>query len=251
MAPVEICHNQLVTTWITFSERHCGPPRSANGGYTCGSLAAHGDGQVEVTLHLPPPLGQPLAIVTDDDQLTLLDGDQLVASARSCVVDLEVPEPVSFAVASEVAESSRYYDLDWHAFPNCFTCGPRRDAGDGLRIFPGAIAGTELYAAPWQPAEVDVATLWAALDCPSSAPVLDGDGGVVVLGRMAARIDVFPAVGDDLVIMSWSSHREGRKHFSASALYDNSGRCLARAKATWIALSSAQAAQHQDLSVVG
>ena len=30
-------------------------------------------------------------------------------------------------------------------------CGPDRAEGDGLRVFPGPVAGRGLWAAPWTP----------------------------------------------------------------------------------------------------
>ena len=42
---------------VVIEERFRGPPRSANGGYICGLLAAHIDGDAEITLLAPPPLG--------------------------------------------------------------------------------------------------------------------------------------------------------------------------------------------------
>ncbi|MEI2700767.1 MAG: hypothetical protein V9E94_21380 [Microthrixaceae bacterium] len=63
-----------------------------------------------------------------------------------------------------------------HAFPTCFTCGPDRASGDGLRIFPAQVPGRpELVVSPWRPDRSFVddddrirdELVWAALDCPS------------------------------------------------------------------------------------
>jgi hypothetical protein len=48
---------------VVIEKRFCGPPKSANGGYICGLLAAHIDGHAEITLLAPPPLDQRLDIV--------------------------------------------------------------------------------------------------------------------------------------------------------------------------------------------
>ena len=34
-----------------------------------------------------------------------------------------------------------------HPFPRCFACGPDRDEGDGLRIFPGPVGAERGYVA--------------------------------------------------------------------------------------------------------
>ena len=99
-----------------------------------------------------------------------------------------------------------------HPFPTCFACGPAREQGDGLRLFAGRIPGTETFAAPWVPKEVDDEIVWAALDCPSCAVIyLDEDHPPPhVLGRVAARVDRLPEVGDRHVVMSWLLRRDGR-----------------------------------------
>ena len=45
-------------TSITIDKRYCGPPNSGNGGYVCGLLANHIGASAEITLRVPPPLGQ-------------------------------------------------------------------------------------------------------------------------------------------------------------------------------------------------
>ena len=56
------------------------------------------------------------------------------------------PAPAIIATAA-----SRIYEgFSNHAFPRCFVCGPDRDEGEGLRIFPGLLEGGAV-AAPWVP----------------------------------------------------------------------------------------------------
>ena len=104
---------------------------------------------------------------------TLLDGDAAVATGALASVDLSVPGAVGFDEA--VVASRGYPGFGEHLFSRCFACGPDRAAGDGLRIFPGPVAGRGVVAAPWVPdasltggrREVRPEFLWAALDCPS------------------------------------------------------------------------------------
>src|SRR5690349_15896334 len=125
--------------------RYCGPPDSGNGGYSCGVVAALLDQPAEVTLRRPPPLDRPLAVERAGDGVRVLDGDQPVAEARPAALALEVPPPPSFAEATAATEHYRWRER--HPFPTCFVCGPARAPGDGLCIFPGAVAGRELAAA--------------------------------------------------------------------------------------------------------
>jgi hypothetical protein len=224
---------------VTLARRFCGPPDSANGGYSAGTLARFVDGVAEVTLRRAPPLDRPLEVRHEAERVVMLDGDELIAEAVATTVDLEAPPPVDLETARDASAQSPFRDLARHPFPTCFACGPKRDEGDGLRLFAGRIPGTESFATVWTPTEAGDEIIWAALDCPSSAVIyLDTDTPPPhVLGRIAARIDERPRVGDPHVIMSWSRGRDGRKAFSASAIYDPQGRLCAIARATWIQLN--------------
>ena len=95
---------------------------------------------------------------------------------------LEIPGPVSLAEARAVAGGSRYYTDP--VLPDCFVCGMGRGPGDGLRVFPGPLAGRSLWAAPWTPdpsvtdarGRVRPEVAWAALDCPSGFPAAEAAG---------------------------------------------------------------------------
>jgi hypothetical protein len=230
-----------MNTKVELARRFCGPPDSANGGYAAGTLAAFVGGTAEVTLRRPPPLDRPLAVERVGTVFTLLDGADLVAEAAPTTVELDLPEPVSFDDAVEASRSSPFRDMTIHPFPTCFACGPARESGDGLRLFAGRIPGTETFAAPWVPKDVDDRIVWAALDCPSCAVIyLDEDHPPPhVLGRIAARIDQLPVPGDRYVVMSWRLGVDGRKVNSASAIYDENAKMCAVARATWIRLAAA------------
>ena len=228
-----------MTATVTVPARFCGPPGTGNGGYTAGLLARVLEGPVEVTLRRAAPLERPLTVATTAEGAHLLDGPDLVADAVVTTVDLDVPTPVSFAEAVATGDRSPYRDKSIHPFPRCFACGPARAPGDGLRLFPGRVAGTDTYAVGWVPDEADDLTVWAALDCPSGVLIyLDAEHPPPhVLGRMAVRIDRLPAVGEEHVITSWLRSREGRKVMTASALHDAGGALCALARCTWIGLA--------------
>src|SRR5262249_33664193 len=151
----------------------------------------------------------------------LRDGDRLVAEAVTTTVELDLPDPVAFDAAVEASRTSPFGDLAIHPFPGCFTCGPQRSDGDGLRLFAGRAGGTDRFAAPWVPADVDDEIVWAALDCPSCAVIYldDVHPAPHVLGRIAARVVQRPEPGVPHVIMSWLLGRDGRKVQSASAIF--------------------------------
>jgi len=218
---------------IVVGERFNGPPGSANGGYTCGLLAAHVGAPVEVTLRSPPPLGRRLDVVEADGAVRLLDGETLVAEAVPTEVALEPPAPVAPAEAERAAE--RYPGFERHVFPTCFVCGPARAEGDGLRIFAGPVSGRDVFAAPWTaPRDVSAELVWAALDCPGAIAVGFPARGETVLGRFAVRIDRLPEPGERCVVVAWPLGEDGRKLYAGTALFSDAGEPLAVARATWI-----------------
>lgn len=236
--------------------RFNGPPDSANGGYACGVAArALGAGAAEVSLRRPPPLDVPMAVVDLDGGIELQHDGSCVAAARPWSGSIEVPaRPDAVVVDAAVAALDvDRYAAD-HAFGRCFTCGPERDEGDGLRIFPGPVVGTGTVVWPWVPAPSTVGddglvaeeVVWAALDCPSGlAWIASPDGsssGAAVLGRLAARVDRRPEVGEGLLVAGWQRGAEGRRRRAGSAVWDADGVAIAVAEATWVVLDETQAA---------
>lgn len=223
---------------IVIDRRFRGPPASGNGGYSCGVLGDRFEGVATVTLRRPPPLDVPLELVEADGMLRLYDGDALVGEGRPDTLDIQVPEPPGLDEARTA--SLGYSGFKDHPFPSCFVCGPEREPGDGLRIFPGPLDGQPLVGAPWEPDRsleggsglVDRRHVWAALDCPSYFG-LPGRP-LALLGRLTARIDRLPEVGEPLVVIGWPLGSEGRKHFAGSALVDTEGEIVAHAAATWV-----------------
>ncbi|HUJ29240.1 MAG TPA: hypothetical protein VLW85_24640 [Myxococcales bacterium] len=223
--------------------RFRGPPGSGNGGYSCGVLGITFPGPAEVTLRVPPPLGKELRVERKGDKALLMDGEAVVAEGAPATLELEPPAPVSF---DEAVKASRGYP--WHTghpYPTCFVCGPQRGEGDGLRIFPGAVEGRKAAAAPWVPdpslasesGAVRPEIMWAALDCPGwyGFMCFHEWSGMVLLGRLAARIDRLARAGERCVAAGWFLGREGRKIHTGSALFSG-GELLALGKSTWIAL---------------
>ena len=228
---------------IILPARFNGPPSSANGGYACGAVAALIDGPARVTLRSPPPLDTPLEVIREGERVTVRHGERVVATAAPVApVALEVPDRVSPVAASSAGRG--YAGFDWHPFATCFVCGPQRAEGDGLRIFPGAVEGRPIVAAPWRPhasicdagGEVEAACVWASLDCPTYFGAAAARPGrtMAVLGRHAVRIDARPRAGEQCVLTSWSLGEDGRKLHAGAALRSESRGLLAVAQATWI-----------------
>ena len=217
--------------------RHSGPPGSANGGITCGRVAAYVAAPVaQVTLRRPPPLDTDLRVDVAGGAVRLLDGEHLVAEALPGEVDVEPQQPVDVATAAAAAQ--RYAGLRAHPFPSCFTCGTDREPPDGLGLRPGPV-GTDHVAAVWTPVDADRAVVWAALDCPGGWAT-DLAGRPMVLGRMTLRLDAEPVVGQPHVVQGWVVQRDGRKTHCGTSLRDADGRLLAVARQTWVAVDLEQ-----------
>lgn len=233
---------------VTIPVRFRGPPESANGGYACGLFAGLLEGDVETTLRAPPPLERPLTVSVEGDGVVVADGDTRVAEVRPAVIEFEVPVPPTLEDAR--AAVSGWPSAEEHFFPTCFTCGPARDEGDGMRIFPGSTSDEKFNAAPWIPpvsvADADglvrEAVMWAAMDCPGMAAGMSahdrevGERRVAMLGRMAARVDRRAKAEETYAVFGWPLGRDGRKLYSASAVVDGAGSVLSVARLTSIAL---------------
>ncbi len=227
---------------LTIDQRFRGPPGSANGGYTCGVVADYLGRSAEVTLRTPPPLGRPLRVESSEQEARLIDDSILIAEAKFSEPEIDPPDAVSY---EEAAAVSTPIPPDEHPFPECFVCGPLRQRGDGLRIYPQLLGERPLVAASWLPDEslsdgtgsVRDEFIWAALDCPGgfAAWLLDPQAQCL-LGRLRATVVGRVSVGDRLVVMGWPVNKDGRKLHAGTAVFSEHGELKGLAQATWINL---------------
>jgi hypothetical protein len=234
-----------VTDTLSIPAFFNGPPESGNGGYTCGRVAELVDAEVSVvSLRSPPPLDTALEVVREGDRVSVVHGDTLVAEGARSDLLVEMPDPVPASEVDAAQEAGREQWAKGHPFPTCVVCGPARP--DGFGIVPAALPGRNgLFGATWTPTEasddgqglVRTELVWAALDCPTSAPVANfGDGPAMVLASLTARLGCPLRVGEPHSILSWALGEDGRKHWSAAALYDSNGILTCASRALWIEL---------------
>lgn len=228
-------------THIVIDRRFNGPPDSGNGGYSTGAIAVAIGEPVKVRLVQPVPLDQPIEITRiADDRWDAHSNGVLIATAALGTVEAQPPAPSSWVEA--LGASHHYVGFGKHGFPSCFVCGPDRVEGDGLRIFPGSVPGTDQLAAPWKPdaaladsrGKVRPEFVWAALDCPGYFATCSPNPAL--LGELAVRIDHLPKADEPCVVTAWSIGVEGRKHRAGTAIFDADGACCAVGVATWIEL---------------
>ena len=232
-----------MTESVIIGGRFHGPPGSGNGGYCCGVVAGFLEGTASVRLRIPPPLDAQMDVRREGDGVAVFHGDELVASGRPSSMDVEVPEPPDFAAA--VAASARYRGFESHFYPGCFVCGPERAHGDGMRIFAGPLepgnGPRNMVAASWIPdksladssGNISPEYLWAVLDCPGAYSFPEPETGTILLGELSVDIRDTVIQGEKCVVTGWEISHEGRKHYTGTALFGESGSCCAVGYATW------------------
>ncbi len=195
---------------------------------------------MRVRLRKPPPLDVPMDVSRQESgRIEVRRGEELIAEAEPFQFDLQVPAGPSYAEALNASRS--YVGFHHHPFPTCFVCGPQRERGDGLRIFPGSYGDSGIMIGPWMPDEslgdeegkVRLEFMWAALDCTGWFAATN-EAKTMLLGQIAAQIDRRVHVSESCVVAGWKISSDGRKHTVGTALYDDDGEPCARALATWI-----------------
>ncbi|MBS0334331.1 MAG: hypothetical protein JSS35_16305 [Proteobacteria bacterium] len=236
---------------ITIAQQFCGPPNSGNGGYVCGVLARRVDGPVTAVLRARVPLDTDLDLKIEGNLAELTDADGGVvgkAGPGDAAVLPEPPAPPSLEAAR--AASERYPAHQERMHPICFTCGPDRAEGDGLRVFPGQVEGAPAgqVACVWTPDAafadagglMPVEVIWAALDCPGffAWVVREGRHGAL-LGTMTGEVIRRPKAGEPTIVLAWPLAREGRKETAGVALFSADGQLMARAHQVWVTMAPA------------
>ena len=239
---------------ITIAHGFNGPRLSGNGGYVGGVLAGRftqvfgGDGAVEITLRAPIPIETPLQVTRDDGALLLRDGETLLSEARAGSVDhLKPPPPPPTDWADVMRRGEDGGSPPDSDFGDCIVCGRGRAVGDGLRVFgthgPGPGRSLSCYVPHAVHADsegrIKPEFLWGTLDCPGAWAAQDPDDWRPALtGRMTAKVLDRPKVGERCAVVGWRIGAEGRKLYSGTALYTESGRLCAIGHCTWILLKS-------------
>ena len=130
-------------------------------------------------------------------------------------------------------------------FRRCIVCGRERAVGDGLRVLgtAGPQAGYSLscYLPHANHADaqgrIRLEFVWGTLDCPGAFAAQDPDDlRPALTGRMTAKVIEPPKVGERCAVVGWKIGAEGRKLYSGTALYTESGRLCAIGTCTWILL---------------
>ena len=241
---------------IVIAQQFCGPPNSGNGGYVCGVLARDIDGPATSVLRARIPLDVALRLESGPTLAEMFDGEGALIGKGETAPEAKLPDsPPAPTLAAAEAAQARYVGLTQRVHPTCFSCGPERAEGDGLRVFAGQVEGAPAghVAAVWTPhaafADAEGLTptevIWAALDCPGffAWVVKEGRHGAL-LGTMTGEVLRRPKAGETCIVTAWPLEREGRKETAGVALHTAEGELLARGHQVWIVMSPpAQPAQ--------
>jgi hypothetical protein len=225
-----------VARTLRIPSRFEGPPGFANGGYIAGLLA--GEEPARVTIRRPVPVEADLefdgAQLREAAPLGRPEGtppDLLAEVERIEGLEVEGPR-VSLDGARAAAADSPLAAT--HPFPRCFGCGP--DHPSGLHCLPGPV-GDGVWAVDWTPEDASPPFVWAALDCPSSAPIASRFGvPTYVLGRIEAAVASVVA-GAPHVVVARGLGDGGRRRRSEVVMWGPDGERAAVARATWFALA--------------
>lgn len=252
---------------LTLTKQFVGPPELGNGGFVVGHLAAAvastlpsgavvGAGPIEVTLRAPLPIDAPFQFqFGDEGHVSLMSGEDVLATAKPATLELDVPEPPSADAARALRASSLSLKPGFHqqlgerigVHPVCFCCGAEREEGDGLRVFPSMVEGRDDVTALWTPHEsfadddgmIGPEMIGAAIDCPGAFAFLENDERAGLLGRMVVEFTKPLKAGDETRIVGWRMETNGRKMMAGTAIFDSAGELIAKAKQTWFGFPSA------------
>lgn len=236
---------------ISIGRQFCGPPDSGNGGFVCGVIARDIPGAATAVLSARIPLDAALTIAVEDGVTRLTDAAGTPIGRGQPADRAQLPEPPDAPSLNAARRAGAHYvGMGERVHPICFTCGPERDEGDGLRVFVGQIDGAPAghVAGAWTPhasfadaqglAPAEV--VWAALDCPGFFAWMAKEGRHgALLGTMTAEIVRRPRCGEETIVMAWPLERMGRKETAGVALFSVSGELMARGHQVWITMAPA------------
>jgi hypothetical protein len=173
------------------------------------------------------------------------DGATLVCEARAGTVAHLKPPPTPTDWADVMRRGEQGGSPADGDYGTCIVCGRGRAAGDGLRVWgtsgpqPGYSLSCYLPHANHADSSGRIRPefVWGTLDCPGAYAAQDGDDMRPALtGRMTAKVIEPPKVGERCAVVGWRIGAEGRKLYSGTALYTESGRLCALGTCTWIVL---------------
>lgn len=212
-----------------------------------------GAGAIEVTLRAPVPIDIAMRFqFSDEGGVTLMEGDDVLATAKHAELDVQVPEPPTADAARSLRASSLSLKPGFHqqlgarigVHPICFCCGVEPEEGYGLRVFPSIVEGRDDVTALWTPHEnfadenglVGPQMIAAAIDCPGAFAFLENDQRAGLLGRMTVEFVKDLKAGDETRIVGWRMETDGRKMMAGTAIFDSAGDLVAKAKQIWFGL---------------
>jgi hypothetical protein len=225
---------------VTIPARFNGPPASGNGGYSCGIVAAALEGPAAVSLRRPVPLDQALTLRREDGgKACVFVGEDLIVEAVPAAPLLAWDGALA-GLAEAQAARARFAAQPAAEFGGCFVCGRARP--DGLRLYTGPVADSDLVASPWTPpawtGDEDGVVLpefvWAALDCPAYFALHGEDMKVSYLARQ--QVEVLAPIHTDVeyVVVGRPLARSGRKGLAATAVLDRDGAVLAHGECLFV-----------------
>lgn len=228
-----------------------GPTGSGQGGWTAhrflAAVAEHDDRPMTTAIKAPIPLDVDLTVVPHDDgwRLDAPDGTAIM-TATTWHPSYADTAPVTIDLAR--AARHRFLDtVDDHPVPSCFSCG---QLPDSMGVHAGPLGdGSDRFATDWtvpgwavdDHGDVDPGTLWAAIDCCAAWWVgWSRERRVALTAQYAVEQLHALEPGGTYALVGWAGDHDpewdGRKRHAASAAFDATGRCVARATSFWLSI---------------
>jgi hypothetical protein len=228
-----------------------GPTGSGQGGWTAHRFAERIGRPVTIAIRAPIPLDADLHVVADGELWRLVAGDDprdddavTVMAARSWEPMFADTDAVSIDAAATARDRFGEVVTD-HPVPHCFSCGLQHDS---MRVHAGPLDDGR-FATDWTPpgwatseaGDVDLGTIWAALDCTAAWYAAGSlEPRTPVTAQYAVEVTGQIDAGTTYALVAWSGDHpaewDGRKRHAASAAFAPDGTCVARTVSLWISV---------------
>ena len=227
---------------IVIDPKENGPRGFANGGIAAGTLAELIGGTATVTLKAPVPVGVTLSAERNDDGVDLFRDGQLLAVATAADPFLQAPPLLPTIAEARAAWQAHPFRGLRNELTDCVVCGAERY--DGLQVCFGPVSGhPKIFASPFNAPPtfgvegvVRPEAIWGALDCPSYPAEVVRRGRIALLGQITVHRQRAVRVGEQLIVVGWTTSIGSRSFRTASALCALDGEVVASGRSVWIEL---------------
>lgn len=233
---------------ITVPEFFQGQTGMGQGGFTAQRFVQAIGQPVTVAFRSPIPLDTDLEIVELDDRWLLVDPaspDVAILEGTEWQASFASTSPISPAQA-EAARGRFLHTESSHPAPLCWSCGMQESS---LRVHAGPL-GDGRWATPWHAPDwavaddgsIDLASLWASIDCASGWYISGLDGRATLTVQFAVEVHGELRANSPYSLVAWAgdypAEWDGRKRGAAAEVFDADGVSVARSRSFWLSINN-------------